>query len=108
MKAKVTDLLCRFGAAVFVGTFHFSKRQAATQHEAVSQIETAETPPGSVVDVLQTGYRIGDRLLRPALVVVAKAPPPGAAGERGDGAAHADGEDGGEPAGPNGHDPDAA
>ena len=79
-----------------------------TQHEAVSQIETAETPPGSVVDVLQTGYRIGDRLLRPALVVVAKAPPPGAAGERGDGAAHADGEDGGEPAGPNGHDPDAA
>ena len=77
-----------------------------TQHEAVSQIETAETPPGSVVDVLQTGYRIGDRLLRPALVVVAKAPPAGAAGERGNGAA--DGDEGGEPAGPNGHDPDAA
>lgn len=79
-----------------------------TQHEAVSQIETAETPPGSVVDVLQTGYRIGDRLLRPALVVVAKAPSAGAAGERGNGAADADGDDGGEPAGPNGHDPDAA
>lgn len=79
-----------------------------SQHEAVSQIETAETPPGSVVDVLQTGYRIGDRLLRPALVVVAKAPLPGAAGERDSGAAHADGDDGGGPAGPNGHDPDAA
>ena len=79
-----------------------------SQHEAVSQIETAETPPGSVVDVLQTGYRIGDRLLRPALVVVAKAPSAGAAGERGNGAADADGDDGGEPAGPNGHDPDAA
>lgn len=79
-----------------------------SQHEAVSQLETAESPPGSVVDVLQTGYRIGDRLLRPALVVVAKAPAAGAAGERGDGAADADGDDGGEPAGPNGHDPDAA
>lgn len=44
-------------------------------HEAISQVETGEYPPGSVAQVLQKGYRSGDRLLRPALVVVAKAPP---------------------------------
>jgi molecular chaperone GrpE len=42
-------------------------------HEAISQLES-EQPPGTVVQVLQRGYRAGDRLLRPALVVVAKAP----------------------------------
>jgi molecular chaperone GrpE len=47
-------------------------------HEAISQQET-DAPPGTVVQVLQRGYKSGDRLLRPALVVVAKAksaPPP--------------------------------
>jgi molecular chaperone GrpE len=53
------------------------------QHEAVSQVETADAPAGSVVEVLQTGYRIGERLLRPALVVVAKAPPDAPAGPNG-------------------------
>ncbi len=43
-------------------------------HEAVSQIETDEHPPGTVVEVLQPGYRIGERLLRAALTIVAKAP----------------------------------
>ncbi|HSK01214.1 MAG TPA: nucleotide exchange factor GrpE [Kofleriaceae bacterium] len=42
-------------------------------HEAISQMDS-EQPPGTVVQVLQRGYRAGDRLLRPALVVVAKAP----------------------------------
>jgi len=44
-------------------------------HEAVSQIESDEHAPGTVVSVLQRGYLIGDRLLRPSMVVVAKAPP---------------------------------
>jgi len=41
-------------------------------HEAISQ-QDSDLPPGTVVQVLQRGYRAGDRLLRPALVVVAKA-----------------------------------
>lgn len=41
-------------------------------HEAISQQES-DQPPGTVVQVLQRGYRTGERLLRPALVVVAKA-----------------------------------
>jgi molecular chaperone GrpE len=40
-------------------------------HEAISQQE-CEAPPGTVVQVLQRGYKSGERLLRPALVVVAK------------------------------------
>ncbi|HEY0705334.1 MAG TPA: nucleotide exchange factor GrpE [Polyangia bacterium] len=46
-------------------------------HDAVSQLPTADVPAGSVVSEIQKGYRMGDRLLRPALVVVA-APPPAA------------------------------
>ncbi|MBL9004958.1 MAG: nucleotide exchange factor GrpE [Myxococcales bacterium] len=43
-------------------------------HEAVSQLETDKVPAGAVASVFQRGYRIGQRLLRPALVAVAKAP----------------------------------
>lgn len=40
-------------------------------HEAVSRLHTAEAEPNTVVQVLQKGYRLGERLLRAALVVVA-------------------------------------
>jgi molecular chaperone GrpE len=43
-------------------------------HEAVSMVESAEVSPNHVVSVMQKGYRLHDRLLRPAMVVVAKAP----------------------------------
>jgi molecular chaperone GrpE len=43
-------------------------------HEAVSQQETAEVPEGHVLQQLRKGYKLRDRLLRPATVVVAKAP----------------------------------
>jgi len=43
-------------------------------HEAVSMTESAEVPPGQVVSVMQKGYKLHDRLLRPARVVVARAP----------------------------------
>ena len=44
-------------------------------HEAVQQMETTAHPPGSVAAEVQAGYRLGDRLVRPAMVVVAKPPP---------------------------------
>ncbi len=44
-------------------------------HEAVSQVPSEDVSPGSVLEVLQRGYTIGARLLRPSLVVVAQAPP---------------------------------
>ncbi|MBN9023849.1 MAG: nucleotide exchange factor GrpE [Rhizobiales bacterium] len=51
-------------------------------HQAVFEVETSDVPPGSVAQVMQAGYVIGDRVLRPAMVGVAKAPagaPPSAA-----------------------------
>jgi molecular chaperone GrpE len=44
-------------------------------HEAVQHLETTEHPAGSVAIELQAGYRTAERVLRPAMVVVAKAPP---------------------------------
>jgi len=41
-------------------------------HEAVSQLETDEQPPGTIVREYQKGYLAGGKLLRPAMVVVAK------------------------------------
>jgi molecular chaperone GrpE len=48
-------------------------------HEAISQLQTPDSPPGSIVHELQKGYLVGEKLLRPAMVVVAAAPPPKAA-----------------------------
>jgi molecular chaperone GrpE len=41
-------------------------------HEAIQQVETSEHPPGTVVAEVQPGYMAGDRLIRAAMVVVAK------------------------------------
>jgi molecular chaperone GrpE len=43
-------------------------------HQAMSMAESAEVPPNHVLSVMQKGYRLHDRLLRPAMVVVARAP----------------------------------
>jgi molecular chaperone GrpE len=42
-------------------------------HEAIQQVETGEHPAGTVIAEVQPGYVQGDRLVRPAMVVVAKA-----------------------------------
>lgn len=42
-------------------------------HQAMFEIPDTAVPPGTVVQVLQEGYRIGERVLRPALVGVSKA-----------------------------------
>jgi molecular chaperone GrpE len=44
------------------------------QHQAMSAQENVEQPPNHVLMVLQKGYLLNNRLLRPALVIVAKAP----------------------------------
>ena len=43
-------------------------------HEAIEMIETAEAPDHQVIEELQRGYHFKDRLLRPAMVKVAKNP----------------------------------
>jgi molecular chaperone GrpE len=41
-------------------------------HQAISQVEKPETESGLIVEVLQVGYTIKERLIRPALVIVVK------------------------------------
>jgi molecular chaperone GrpE len=43
-------------------------------HQAMFEVPTADQPAGTIVQVMQNGYAIGNRCLRPALVGVAKAP----------------------------------
>jgi molecular chaperone GrpE len=43
-------------------------------HQAIFEVPTADHPAGTVVQVMQNGYAMGTRCLRPALVGVAKAP----------------------------------
>lgn len=43
-------------------------------HEAMAHVPDDSVPPNTVIEVLQKGYRLRDRLLRPARVVVAKPP----------------------------------
>ena len=44
-------------------------------HEAVGHVESVEHPEGHVIEQLQRGYKLADRLLRPARVVVSKGQP---------------------------------
>ncbi len=43
-------------------------------HEAIQQVESADIPANHVMSELVPGYTLNDRLLRPALVIVSKAP----------------------------------
>lgn len=42
------------------------------QHQAVTMVETSDAAPNTVVTVLQKGYTLNERLIRPAMVIVAK------------------------------------
>jgi molecular chaperone GrpE len=48
------------------------KRFDPNLHEAVMEVDDPAQPPGAVVQVVEQGYTIHDRLLRPARVVVSK------------------------------------
>ena len=50
-----------------------------TQHQAMFEVDDAEVPAGTIAEVVQTGYVIGERVLRPAFVGVAKGGPKQAA-----------------------------
>ncbi|RME33247.1 MAG: nucleotide exchange factor GrpE, partial [Deltaproteobacteria bacterium] len=52
-------------------------------HEAMGQVVSEDLPPNHVAQELQKGYRLHDRLLRPALVMVSKAPEGGSEAETG-------------------------
>jgi molecular chaperone GrpE len=50
-----------------------------SMHQAMFEVEAADVQPGMVAEEVQAGYAIGERVLRPALVAVAKRAKPAAA-----------------------------
>jgi molecular chaperone GrpE len=44
-------------------------------HEAMAQVASGDVPPNTVIEVLQKGFQLRDRLVRPSRVIVAKAAP---------------------------------
>ena len=43
-------------------------------HQAMTMVESNESEPGSVIEVIAKGYSLNERLVRPAMVIVAKEP----------------------------------
>ena len=68
---QLYDVLAKFGVTQVesVGKPFDPNKQQAMMH-----VETAEHEPGTVVDEFQKGYFLNDRILRPAMVTVAKPP----------------------------------
>jgi molecular chaperone GrpE len=65
----LTQILNRFGVRELDA---LNKPFDPRKHEAVMETDETEQPPGNVVQVLEDGYMLHDRLLRPSRVVVAK------------------------------------
>lgn len=66
---QFSETLGRFGVTRVEST---GQAFDPSHHEAVAHVETHEQPPGSVIEEYASGYRLHDRLLRPAQVTVAK------------------------------------
>ncbi len=69
--AQFGKALERFGVKTIVAV---GEPFDPARHEAMGQIESADQPSNTVIQELQKGYLLNDRLLRPALVMIAKAP----------------------------------
>ena len=65
------DVLAKYGVAQISAV---GQPFDPTKHEAIAQVESQTRKPNSVVDELHKGYTMRDKLLRPALVSVAKPP----------------------------------
>ena len=71
IQRKLVNLLESEGVATIEGvgaTFN------PLEHEALGTEESAEHPPGSIIQVLRSGYRLHDRVIQPAQVIVAREP----------------------------------
>ena len=64
------DVLAKFGVTQIDPK---GEKFDPARHQALGVVESADVPPNHVVTVVQKGYLLRDRLLRPAMVMVAKA-----------------------------------
>lgn len=70
---ELLNVFSKFGIAQIEA---LGQKLDPNKHQAMMEVPTAEAEPGTVVQVLQAGYVIKDRLLRPAMVGIAKAAGP--------------------------------
>jgi molecular chaperone GrpE len=77
VRATLEQTLARHGVTGFSA---LGEKFDPAQHEALLQVPTREKPPGTVVLEHARGFRLNDRLVRPAMVGVAVEPPPGEPG----------------------------
>ncbi len=73
-QATLRELYRAFDKAGIVTLDPAGKPFDPNWHEAMVAQESADKPPGTVLNVIQKGYALNGRLLRPARVIVAKAP----------------------------------
>ena len=69
---QIEDALARHQIMPMVAT---GKPFDPNVHQAVQQVPTAEYPPMTVIQEVERGFTLKDRIVRPATVVVAAAPP---------------------------------
>jgi len=74
LEATVRELDKVFGAHGIAKVAAHGLPLDPNQHQAMMEVPSHDAEPGTVLQVLQHGYTIKERLLRPAMVVVAKAP----------------------------------
>lgn len=81
----VTDQLCGLLKAHGVEELEATPGEAfdPTVHEAMSAIPSPDVAEGGIVQVMNRGYKLGERVLRPARVVVSSGAPTGQAGASG-------------------------
>jgi molecular chaperone GrpE len=73
VQSQLHDIFSRFGVTPIDA---LGRPFDPNVHEAVQQQPRTDVAPGTVVAVLEPGYRLHERVLRPARVVVAASPPP--------------------------------
>jgi molecular chaperone GrpE len=71
VRDQMRSILERQGVQRFGGT---GERFDPDRHEAVAARESDSVPDRSIVDVIRAGYMVGDRVLRPARVIVSRRP----------------------------------
>jgi len=74
IEATVRELEAAFARQGITRIDSVGEKLDPHRHQAMMEIPTEDTEPGTIVDEMQAGYMLKDRLLRPALVGVAKAP----------------------------------
>ncbi|MCA9075943.1 MAG: nucleotide exchange factor GrpE [Planctomycetaceae bacterium] len=72
VSAQMLEILARHGATPISSV---GEAFDPNKHEAIQQMPSADHPPMTVIDEVERGYTLNDRVVRPSKVIVSVAPP---------------------------------